>query len=115
MSFNKERVTAQDVSVTELIFSGSVFISALGAAMTVDANAPSLHVIIPTASRVITMPAEADVEGKVFWFVNRAATALTLTLNNDAAEAIIVAGQNESVIIAVIEGVWRILMQGASA
>ena len=115
MSFNKERMVAQNASVTELFFAGAVSIPALAGAMTVDKNAPSLHVIIPTASRVITMPAEADVEGKVFWFVNRAAGLFTLTLNNDAAGAIIVVGQNESAMIAVIDGVWRVLMQGASA
>jgi hypothetical protein len=63
------------------------------------------------------MPAEADVEGKVWFFVNKAAGAFALTIN-DAAETpnlIISCGQNESVMIGVYGGAWHILMQGASA
>ena len=115
MSLNKERTHAQELVVTELQFHGAAVLT-LGGAFTVDKDAPSLLVLDAGGSvRVVTMPAEADVEGKVFFIVNIGGE--TLTINDDAASPVLIISllTAESCMIGVIGGVWRVLMQGASA
>ena len=115
MSFNKERVHGQEVAVTELRFHGAAVLT-LGGAVTIDKDAPSLLILDAGGSvRVVTMPAEADVEGKVFFIVNVGGE--TLTINDDTGTPVLIISllTAESCMIGVVAGVWRVLMQGASA
>lgn len=115
MSFNREVGHAQQLSFTELYGHGAV-VQTLAGNITVGKDAPSVHVLDPNSvNRVVTMPAEADVEGKVWLFKNLQAVTNTIELQNDAAGTICTIAATGAAIVGVFGGTWRVFLNGAAA
>lgn len=81
--------------------------------LTVD-HPPILFLDPGGAGRTITLPAEADSEGLMFIISNEADAAEILTVENDAAGAIVTPTQNEAAIVFCDGVTWSGLV-GATA
>jgi hypothetical protein len=81
----------------------------LGAAITLDADAPNYLALDPGgAGRDVTLPAEA--EGLFFMIANAADAAENLTVKNDAAGTVGTIGQNEVGFVVCINLTWYIFV-----
>lgn len=58
------------------------------------------------SGRTITLPEEETNDGLWYMIINTADAAETLTINNDAAAAVITIGQNEGAIVACNGTAW---------
>lgn len=83
--------------------------TASGANVTALKDWPSLLQIEPTgANRDLTMPAEADVEGKVWIIINGAAATHALVVKDDAGNTIQSVAATKAVMAVVIDGAWKV-------
>jgi hypothetical protein len=70
---------------------------------------------VPTAARVITMPAVTSAnDGAFFIIINKSAGANALTINNAAAAGIGDLLQNEAGIVICVGGAWTTILVGTS-
>lgn len=70
---------------------------------------------VPTAARVITLPAvDADDDGAFFVMVNKSAGANALTINNSAASTIGTLDQNQGGLIVCVGGAWTVVCVAGS-
>lgn len=91
---------------------GPPLIQTLTGTFVVGADMPSLLVLDPGgAARNVDMPAEeaAGMEGKLWVVVNNADALEVITLRNDAAGTIGTLTQNETAMLLVAGGAWKLL------
>jgi hypothetical protein len=85
------------------------------AAQSLTDNHPSALVVVPTATRIITLQATSEAnEGMEFLIVNKSAGAFDLTINNAAAATIGTISQNEGALVTNIQGTWYVTMVGTT-
>ena len=58
------------------------------------------------SARTITLPAEEDNEGQVYWVTNTSDAAEDIVLQNDASATVITISQNESGIVGCDGSAW---------
>lgn len=83
----------------------------LGGTLVVGKDFPSLMSLDANgATRIVTMPAEADVEGKLWLINNLTAATHALTVNDDESSPNLIVSipATKSAIISVVAGVWRV-------
>lgn len=75
---------------------------------TLTVDSPVLQFLDPGGSgRTITLPAEADSEGRVFFIFNMADNAEVLTIQDDTPTTIVTPTQNEHCILACDGVSWK--------
>lgn len=79
----------------------ALFVSqTLGAAYTIDADAPVVHIFDPGgAGRVITLPAEASSRGLMFIIINSADAAEALDVQDDGTTTVATIAQSEMAVL----------------
>ena len=88
----------------------------LAAGLTLTAKDPPLQFLDPGGSgRTITLPAEADSEGLLFLMVNTADAAEDLTVEDDAAGAVVTISENESAFVVCDGTTWKGMVTTTSA
>lgn len=105
---NRDILNADSIRFSQLVCANPLK-QTLGAALTVDKRMPSVIALDANGStRVITMPAAADVEGKVWLIKNLTAATYALTVNDDALSPnlIVSIAATKAAIICVVAGVW---------
>jgi len=68
-------------------------------AVTLTVASNMIQVGVPTAARTVTLPAEANSQGRVFIIVNNSAGANTITVQNSATTSIASVAQNKRAIV----------------
>jgi hypothetical protein len=77
-------------------------------ALTITADhPPMLFLDANGAARTLTLPAEADSDGLVFFLKNTAAGAFAITVEDDATGTVAVCAQNEGAILMCDGTTWQ--------
>lgn len=82
--------------------------------LTLTVDSPTMLFLDPTTARDVILPAEADSDGLVFFIVNTANGAETITVKDDGSSTIVTPGQNENAIVFCDGTTWKGLV-GASS
>lgn len=82
--------------------------------ITLENDSPTMQFIDPNGARTLTLPAEADSAGLMFFISNEAGGAEVITIQNDAAATIVTPTQNEAAIV-FCDGVTWSGMVGSTA
>jgi hypothetical protein len=108
MSKKGDFMTTQELKAEELYCRTPLSLT-LSAHVTAHKDWPSIISIdCNGAGRNLVMPAEEDVEGKIWLINNRTGATHALTVQNDAAGTIQSIAATKSAIIAVVAGTWRV-------
>lgn len=104
MAFN---TSATKVLWAQLRLRGGVEIATMTGNVTLDASSSNIQVLDPGgAARTVTLPAEDDSNGLVFWFFNSADAAELLTIQEDGATTIVALRGGESALVACNGSTW---------
>ena len=86
----------------------------LSANLTLTVDSPSMQHIDPNGARDLTLPAESDSDGLVFFIYNAAGGSEVITIKDDGGSTVCTPGQNESAIVFCDGTTWACLV-GASS
>lgn len=85
------------------------------AAATLTMKQPPVLNGVPTATRILTLPAVTTADdGAFFIIVNRSAGSFDYTINNSSAATIGTISQNEGGLIICLAGAWVVVLVGTS-
>ena len=110
----------ENTDARNLVFKGEFRLGrevrALGGNITLAKKSSPLHYLDPAgAGRDVTLPAEADSKGLLFFLVNTADAAEDLTIKDDGASTIGIIGQNEIGILVCDGTTWKSMITGTGA
>lgn len=108
-NFNRDDIQGQKFGIDQLFYRNPSVLTLTGN-LTIPANGPSVWLLDPGgASRTLTMPAEANVEDKIFVFHNIADAAENLVINDDASALLAVVPRAGVVELLCSKSTWRVL------
>lgn len=98
---------ATKVLTAQLRLRGGIEITTLTGNVTLDASSSNIQVLDPGgAARVVTLPAEDESNGLMFWFFNAADAAELVTIKEDGATTVVALRGGESALVACNGTTW---------
>lgn len=79
-------------------------------AATLTARSPNFIDIDPNGTKVVTLPAEGDSDGLVFWIINSGGAGEDITLNDDSGSLVVTINEDEAAMVACDGTTWRVHM-----